>query len=118
MVDSILEGAALSQIALDDKAACGVLPIFAGGTALCGISFGAGSGSDGGCGGVESERTNRWFGPYAVIEMEDALLKGTDFPSSPVEKISNSKIGIHHFALSRETSFSFSSRQRNLNESG
>jgi hypothetical protein len=50
--------------------------------------------------------------------MKDPSLKGTDFPLSSTEKTSNSTMGMHHFALSRETSCSFSSRQRNLNESG
>ncbi len=109
------DGADFSGVAFVDEAVRDASPIL-GGIAL--PDFGTGAAGDGGRGAVDRERTNRWSGPYAVIEMEDASIKGTDFPLSSTEKTSNSTIGMHHFALSRETSFSFSSRQRNLNESG
>ena len=112
------DGADFCGVAFDDESVREASPISPGGTALPAPDFGTGAAGNGGRGAVDRERTNRWPGPYAVIEMEDASLKGTDFPLSSTEKTSNSTIGMHHFALSRETSFSFSSRQRNLNESG
>jgi hypothetical protein len=112
------DGSEFCGLALDDQAVREASPISPGGTALPAPDFGTGRAGDGGRGAVDRDRTNRWPGPYAVIEMEDPSLKGTDFPLSSTEKTSNSTIGMHHFALSRDTSFSFSSRQRNLNESG